>query len=51
MNFEEKIKEATENIYRVANEKADKDAIRPEYHFRAPAQWMDDPNGVIYYKG
>lgn len=51
MNFEEKIKEATENIYRVANEKADKDVIRPEYHFHAPAQWMDDPNGVIYYKG
>lgn len=51
MNFDNKIKEATENIYRIADEKADKDVVRPEYHFHAPAQWMDDPNGVIYYKG
>ncbi|MFR2212536.1 MAG: hypothetical protein ACLS61_01170 [Ruminococcus sp.] len=51
MNFDDKIKEATLKIYKVADEKADKDIIRPEYHFHAPAQWMDDPNGVIYYKG
>lgn len=51
MNFDNKIKEATEKIYRIADEKADKDVVRPEYHFHAPAQWMDDPNGVIYYKG
>lgn len=51
MNFEEKIREATEKIYAMADEKADKDAARPEYHFHAPAQWMDDPNGVIYHKG
>lgn len=51
MNFEEKMKQATEKIYKVAEEKADKDPIRPEYHFHAPAQWMDDPNGVIWHKG
>ncbi|MDC7289073.1 glycoside hydrolase family 32 protein [Blautia schinkii] len=51
MNFEEKIIQATEKIYEVAEEKADKDPIRPEYHFHAPAQWMDDPNGVIWHKG
>lgn len=51
MNFEEKIKQATEKIYEVAIEKADNDPIRPEYHFHAPAQWMDDPNGVIWHKG
>lgn len=51
MNFEKKIKEATEKIYAMADAKADKDAIRPKYHFHAPAQWMDDPNGVIYHNG
>ena len=38
MNFDDKIKEATLKIYKVADEKADKDIIRPEYHFHAPAQ-------------
>lgn len=51
MNFEQEIRKATQKIYEVAQEKADKDPIRPEYHFHAPAQWMDDPNGVIYHKG
>ena len=27
------------------------DPDRPRYHFRAPAQWMNDPNGPILYKG
>lgn len=27
------------------------DPQRPAYHFHAPAQWMDDPNGIIYHKG
>jgi beta-fructofuranosidase len=30
---------------------ADSDQSRPEYHFHAPAQWMDDPNGIIYHRG
>lgn len=51
MDFVNKIEEATQNIYKIADEKADKDILRPEYHFHAPAQWMDDPNGVIYHKG
>ncbi len=34
-----------------AKQRADKDPTRPEYHFRSPAQWMNDPNGTIYYKG
>lgn len=50
MNFEEKIKESTTKIFEVAK-KADLDPSRPEYHFHAPSQWMDDPNGVIFYKG
>lgn len=28
-----------------------KDPNRPAYHFQAPAYWMNDPNGPIYYQG
>lgn len=31
--------------------KADADPTRPVYHFRPPAQWMNDPNGTIYHNG
>lgn len=24
---------------------------RPLYHFTPPTQWMNDPNGMVYYKG
>ncbi len=27
------------------------DPTRPVYHFRPPAQWMNDPNGVIFHEG
>jgi beta-fructofuranosidase len=27
------------------------DPARPVYHFRPPALWMNDPNGVIFHKG
>jgi beta-fructofuranosidase len=30
---------------------AEADPTRPVYHFHAPAQWMNDPNGPIYYQG
>ena len=30
---------------------AEKCPHRPEFHFLAPAYWMNDPNGPIYYKG
>lgn len=29
----------------------EKDPNRPAYHFQAPAYWMNDPNGPIYYQG
>ena len=30
---------------------AKQDPERPVYHFRPPANWMNDPNGTIFYKG
>ena len=30
---------------------AEADAERPAFHFRPPAQWMNDPNGPIFYRG
>lgn len=30
---------------------ARRDHLRPGYHFRPPAQWMNDPNGTIYRDG
>ncbi len=31
--------------------RAASDPTRPVYHFHAPAQWMNDPNGPIYFQG
>ncbi len=36
------VKEARQNVR--------KDPLRPGYHFMAPAYWMNDPIGPIYYK-
>jgi beta-fructofuranosidase len=34
-----------------AAEVAAADPRRPRYHFRPPANWMNDPNGTIYHNG
>ncbi len=39
-----------EDSVKAATEKASKDLSRPVYHFRPPANWMNDPNGPIYYR-
>ena len=36
---------------RAAIPTAQADADRPVFHYHAPAQWMNDPNGPIRYKG
>lgn len=27
------------------------DSARPTFHYHAPAHWMNDPNGMIFYRG
>ena len=39
------------NALRVAVPRAESDPTRPVCHFRAPAQWMNDPNGPIWHGG
>ncbi|MFO0946864.1 MAG: glycoside hydrolase family 32 protein [Planctomycetota bacterium] len=34
-----------------ARAKAEADPRRPHYHFASPALWMNDPNGLIQYRG
>ncbi|MFX1337259.1 MAG: glycoside hydrolase family 32 protein [Promethearchaeota archaeon] len=34
-----------------AKKVAEKCLFRPKFHFLAPANWMNDPNGPIFYKG
>ena len=47
---EQAIRRAEEAI-RAAAGLAAADPRRPRYHFRAPAQWMNDPNGPIFHRG
>lgn len=28
-----------------------REIYRPQFHFSPPAKWMNDPNGMLYYKG
>lgn len=34
-----------------AQTKSYQEKYRPQFHFSPPAHWMNDPNGMVYYKG
>src|ERR1700761_8319572 len=35
----------------VAQKATYREQYRPQIHFSPPAHWMNDPNGMVYYKG
>jgi fructan beta-fructosidase len=35
----------------IAQKPTYKEQYRPQIHFSPPAHWMNDPNGLLYYKG
>lgn len=45
------MKKSPETALASAIPAAQADPLRPRYHFAAPAQWMNDPNGTIFING
>jgi beta-fructofuranosidase len=46
-----KTSETARQALAAATSVAQADPLRPRYHFAAPAQWMNDPNGTIFIDG
>lgn len=40
-----------ENKADMSNDTPFQEKYRPQVHFTPPAHWMNDPNGMVYYKG
>ncbi len=40
-----------ENKAYMSNDAPFQEKYRPQVHFTPPAHWMNDPNGMVYYKG
>ena len=36
---------------RVAGRRPYDESFRPQFHFTPPRNWMNDPNGLVYYEG
>jgi hypothetical protein len=51
LSVEEPSAGATENDFREVRLALARDQHRPLYHFVAPANWMNDPNGAFFWKG
>ncbi|MFC0216737.1 glycoside hydrolase family 32 protein [Paenibacillus chartarius] len=47
----ERLRQANAALQRAAAELPDEDGYRLRYHLMPPAGWMNDPNGLIVYKG
>lgn len=47
--FQERLKEANEAVK--ARQQSLNKRYRLGYHIMAPANWINDPNGLVYYKG
>lgn len=50
LDHQARIAQAQEAVQRAATS-VGSDPERPQFHFTAPARWMNDPNGPIFYRG
>lgn len=50
-NLETTINSASSEVLKSDDSKKYKETYRPQFHFSPEKKWMNDPNGLIYYKG